>query len=95
VPSEGQADREKEGVMLDAVTGKPIKLRVYGDGEDAFIQLPASQTEAVSRLFTEHSIAHWIAHLILSFDGKPPVGKIHLERKSDFGRAQELLDSTT
>lgn len=78
--------------MLDAVTGKPIQVIVYSE-DISYIDLPASQLDAVSNLFTEKDIPHWKNHLIISFDGRPPVGSIQLSRKADPRRAQEVLDA--
>lgn len=81
--------------MLDAVTGKPIQIKVYRDERRAlaFIDLPASQLDAVSKLFDEHGVPHWQAHMLMSFDGGPQMGMIHLRQKADPDRAQEILDS--
>jgi hypothetical protein len=49
--------------------------------------------EAVSKLVTEKDIPHWSRHLLLSFDGQPPVGVIYLRHKADPRRAQEFLDA--
>jgi hypothetical protein len=78
--------------MIDTSTGKAIRIKTDLEGY-SYIDLPASQMDAVSKLFQENDIPHWRQHLIISFDGGPPMGVIHLRKKADLHRAQEILDA--
>jgi hypothetical protein len=86
------AKERRSGAMLDAVTGKPIRVITHSTA-GSYIDLPASQMEAVSKLFRENDIPHWSRHLIISSDGGAPMGVIYLRQTADPRRAQEILDA--
>jgi hypothetical protein len=78
--------------MIDSTTGKSI--RVSSDPVAApFITLPASQLDAVCKLFEENKVRYWVDHLVISVNDRPAEGLIHLNREMDPKKVQALLDA--
>ena len=78
--------------MTDTTTQRPIRVST-DDTPGPYIMLPVELLEKVRRLLVEHNIPHWMDHYAVSVDGRPALTVIHLDRRVDSSRVQDLLDA--
>ena len=74
-------------------SAKPIRVSTDVTGKHSWIDLLVTEVPRVRAVFDANEIGYWVAHLQFSFDGAPPVTKIHLRHKTDPRRAQTVLDA--
>jgi hypothetical protein len=77
--------------MTDTSKQRPVQVRTVDD--ISYLRVPEELVERIHKLFEENNVPHWVENLILSVDGGPRMVVIHLSRKADPRRAQELLDA--
>ena len=78
--------------MTDTTTRRPIRVSVDA-ATGAYIDLPVASLERVRKVLVENDIPHWVDHLAISVDGRPPATVIYIDREIDSRRVQDLLDS--
>jgi hypothetical protein len=77
--------------MIDAITKQPMKVIDDAHG-GPYIRLPATQIDAVIRLFQTQGLNCWQSG-VMSVDGRPAMGFVFLGRNGNAHAAQSILDS--
>ncbi len=78
--------------MIDALTKQPIKV-LWDERAGGWLHLPADQVDVVVKLLQERGVRCWRAEHVMSFNGGPAMGYVHLSRNEKAETAQAVLDS--
>jgi hypothetical protein len=79
--------------MVDPDTNKPVRVST-DERAGSSIMVSVDTLSRVQQLLEDNDVPHWVDHIVVSVDGRPGIGVIHLANKSDPRHVQELLDRT-
>lgn len=78
--------------MIDNYSQKPVKV-INDELAGPYIKLSADLIDAVCAILQANNVRYWVEHQTISINGKPFVGVINLDLKSDPQQVQKLLDN--